>query len=217
MYFLGATGRGTQHRLLWDDGTADFWQSAHHTLEFSMDSAEYVGKQVQVNPFPLRRRSGRSWLGVVASVTGSVLEIMRADGTRTHLNTATNTTERAMETQTGHPAHPALQSYSVEWLLDFDSVRWLNDSHVAWAECGLQVRTARAEWLRHGKELFPLQSEAEAVLQALVSHSVLDVQADADVLECIRLRRFEAIKAQQGSLIKDAVTVLETLANWEAK
>ena len=71
-----------------------------------MDSAEYVGKQVQVNPFPLRRRSGRSWLGVVASVTGSVLEIMRADGTRTHLNTATNTTERAMETQTGHPADP---------------------------------------------------------------------------------------------------------------
>ena len=60
-------------------------------------------------------------------------------------------------------------------------------------------------------------SIAEAVLQALVSHSVLDVQADADVLECIRLRRFEAIKAQQGSLIKDAVTVLETLANWEAK
>ena len=49
-----------------------------------------------------------------------------------------------------------------------------------------------------------------------MSHSVLDVQADADVLECIRLRRFE-IKAQQGSLIKDAVTVLETLANWEAK
>ena len=88
----------------------------------------------------------------------------------------------------------------------------MNDSHVKWESCSEQVQGARAEWIKHKKDFFPL--EEEAILEALVSNSVLDpaVPADATVIKSVHERRFRNIPAQQGSLLKDVLDVLESVS-----
>jgi len=194
-------GCGSQHRLLWEDGTVDWWQSSLHTQNFKLDSAEYVGKQVHIDPTPLRNRSCNSMLGIIASVCGSVFEVLLVDGATAHLDVNENCLRSDQQ--------------SVEWLVDWEEQkRWLNDSHVQWESCSEQVQGARAEWIKHKKDFFPLEEEAEAILEALVSNSVLDpaVPADATVIKSVQERRFRNIPAQQGSLLKDVLDVLESVS-----
>ena len=91
----------------------------------------------------------------------------------------------------------------------------MNDSIIEWNCASQEAQAARQEWLKNKKQMFPLEEEAEAVLQALLDSSILDpaVPVDADVLQHAKGRVFTKVPMQQGSLLKDALTVLESCQN----
>ena len=191
-------GRGASHRLLWEDGTSDWWQSSLHTQGFKLESSDYVGQQIsiQINPAASKHKKRKAAiLGIVVSVGSSLLEVCIADGTKMHIDVNTNSADQQ----------------DVEWLIDFQETRWLNDSHVQWDTCEELVQGARKEWLENDKELFPLEEEAEAIVKALITMLDPTVELDADVIKSVQAKHFRKVPAQQGSLLKDALDVLESL------
>ena len=191
-------GQGSQHRLIWEDGTADWWQSSLHTQGFKLESSDYVGQQVsiQINPATSKHKKRKvAILGIVVSVGSSLLEVCVADGTKMKIDVNTN----------------SAGEQDVEWLIDFQETRWLNDSHVQWDTCDELVQGARKEWLKNNKELFPLEDEAEAIVKALLTMLDPAVELDAAVIKSVQARQFRKVPAQQGSLLKDALDVLESL------
>ena len=168
------------------------------TQGFKLESSDYVGQQIsiQINPAASKHKKRKAAiLGIVVSVGSSLLEVCIADGTKMHIDVNTNSADQQ----------------DVEWLIDFQETRWLNDSHVQWDTCEELVQGARKEWLENDKELFPLEEEAEAIVKALITMLDPTVELDADVIKSVQAKHFRKVPAQQGSLLKDALDVLESL------